>query len=236
LDFEILYQDDHLLAVNKPANILVHRTPMSRDRVFLLQALRDQLGQRLYPVHRLDRATSGVLILALNSEVAHRLNVALGQQQMKKSYLAIVRGWADDCGEIDRPVRDDARAEHRPALTHFRRLASCELPIANRRHPTSRYSLLALEPITGRRHQLRIHCERMAHPIIGDTTHGDGEHNEIFRQHLDCHRLLLHAQRLCLDHPMDPEHRLEISCPPGDEFAQAMEKTDMLPDGLVQDP
>ena len=225
--FEILYQDQQMVAVNKPANMLVHRTALSRDREFLLQGLRDQLGQRLYPVHRLDRATSGVIVMGLDSESAHELNTSFSEHRVRKRYLAIVRGWADAKGSIDRPVKDDERSEHREAKTDYERLAKCELPIANRRYPTSRYSLLALHPITGRRHQLRIHCERMAHPIIGDTTHGDGEHNKLFREHFDVHRLLLHAEAICLPHPADGQKMINITCPPTGEFLHVLKATGM---------
>jgi len=224
LSFDILFQDQYLVAARKPAGMLVHRTALSRDRTFMLQGLRNQLGKTLYPVHRLDRATSGVIVFALDSRSAHQLNRAFGEQGVGKEYLAIVRGWPPEKGEIDRPVKDDERAEHRPALTRYRRLAQCELDIPNRRYATSRYSLMSLEPVTGRRHQLRIHCERMAYPIIGDTTHGDGEHNRIFRDQLDIQRLLLHARALTLPHPVHPGHSLRISCPPGDQFAQAMDR------------
>ncbi|MCP1727714.1 tRNA pseudouridine65 synthase [Natronospira proteinivora] len=222
MNFPILYQDDYLVAARKPADILVHRTALARDRVFMLQSLRDQLGRTLYPVHRLDRATSGVIVFALDSRSAHQLNQAFSEQQVHKQYLAIVRGWPPAQGEINRPVKDDDRAEHRPALSRYRRLAQCELPVPNRRYPTSRYALLELEPMTGRRHQLRIHCERMAYPIIGDTTHGDGEHNRIFREHLGIRRLLLHARTITLPHPAESTRRLTVSCPPGDQFIDAM--------------
>lgn len=223
--FEILYQDDRVVAINKPPGMLVHRSHLSRERHVVLQALRDQLDKRLYPVHRLDRATSGVLVFALDPDTAHDLNRAFTEQTVEKTYLAIVRGWPDPGeGSVARPVRDDARDTHREALTRYKRLAMAELPIANRRHPTSRYALMALAPQTGRRHQLRIHMERIAHPVIGDTTHGDGEHNRLFRQHLATHRLMLHASFLKIPKPENFEKALAFHAPLRGEFAHALEQ------------
>lgn len=223
--FEILYRDSDLVAVNKPADMLVHRSHLSRERYVVLQGLRDQLGQRLYPIHRLDRATSGVLVFALDSDAAAILSRALSSDAARKVYLAIVRGWPNpESGRIDRPVRDDDRESYREAVTDYRCLETTELPIPNRRYPQSRYALVALSPKTGRRHQLRIHMERVAHPIVGDTTHGDNDHNRIFRDELGLKRLMLHAWRLTLPHPRIPGRELTISAPPGDRFAAALDR------------
>ncbi|MEA5445641.1 pseudouridine synthase [Gammaproteobacteria bacterium AB-CW1] len=228
MEIAILYQDEQLVAVHKPSGLLVHRSPLSRDRVYLLQTLRDQLGRRLYPVHRLDRATSGVLVFAFDAETAHALNQAFTEQRVEKTYLAIVRGWPEPPeGHIDRPVRDDDREAHREAASDYRRLATATLPVANRRYPTSRYALVGLWPKTGRRHQLRIHMERISYPIIGDTTHGDGEHNRIFREHLGLDRLMLHALSLRLPHPAEPDQILDLRAQPGDQFALALERLGM---------
>ncbi|MDQ2070008.1 pseudouridine synthase [Natronospira bacteriovora] len=221
---EILHHDQWLVAVNKPPGMLVHRSHLSRERHVILQRLRDQLGQRLYPVHRLDRATSGVLLFALDPKTANSLTTTFGEGRADKAYLAVVRGWPEpETGHIDRPVRDDARESHREARTDYRRLALVEMPFSNRRHDTSRYALMQLEPETGRRHQLRIHMERIAHPIIGDTTHGDGEHNRLFRQHLDCHRLLLHASALTLAHPVEQDKTLALQAPLRGEFSDVIQ-------------
>lgn len=227
MHFEILFQNDRLVVINKPPGILVHRSHLSRERTVVLQALRDQLAQRLYPVHRLDRATSGVLLFALDPDTAHALNQVFTAQAVEKRYLAIVRGWPDPPeGSVDRPVRDDARDSHRDALTLYRRLATAELPIANRRHQSSRYALMALTPKSGRRHQLRIHMERISHPIIGDTTHGDGEHNRLFRQHLDAHRMMLHASHLSMQDPGNSHKTLAFHAPLRGEFAHALKQLD----------
>jgi tRNA pseudouridine65 synthase len=225
MNLRILYQDRYMVAVDKPPDILVHRSALSRDRVFLLQQLRDQLGRTLFPAHRLDRATSGILLFALEAEVARQLMTAFAERRVEKHYLAVVRGWPDALGQIERPVREDRNQAHREAESRYRRLATMELPVANRRYPTSRYSLLDLEPLSGRRHQLRIHMERISHPIIGDTTHGDGEHNRIFRQHFGIRRLMLHAQRLCIEHPASGR-QLELTAAPRGDFMRLLDRFD----------
>ncbi len=207
---EILYRDEHLVAVNKPAGLLVHRSPIDRrETQFLLQLLRDQLGQRIYPIHRLDKPTSGVLVFGLSSEAAKRTAEAFAERQVRKKYLAVVRGYSAEQGTIDYPLRDepDQRAakappeEPRPARTDFRRLATVELPFPVGRYATSRYSLVEAQPLSGRRHQLRRHFKHLSHPIIGDTTHGNGEHNRFFRRQFGCRRLLLAATELSFVHP-----------------------------------
>jgi tRNA pseudouridine65 synthase len=207
---EILYLDEHLVAVNKPAGLLVHRSPIDRRETrFLLQLLRDQLGRRIYPIHRLDKPTSGVLLFGLSPEAAHRGAEAFAGRQVIKKYLAVLRGHSAEQGTIDYPLRDepDQRAakappvEARAARTDFRRLATVELPIPVGRYSSCRYSLVEAQPLSGRRHQLRRHFKHLSHPIIGDTTHGNGEHNRFFRRQFGCHRLLLAATELSLIHP-----------------------------------
>lgn len=223
---EILYRDEHLVAISKPAGLLVHRSPIDRRETrFALQILRDQLGQRVYPVHRLDKPTSGVLLFGLSSEAAHRTAEAFASRQVRKKYLAVVRGYSPEQGTIDYPLRDepDQRAakappvEARAALTDFRRLATVELPIAVGRYATSRYSLVEAQPLSGRRHQLRRHFKHLSHPIIGDTTHGNGQHNRFFRQQFDCLRLLLAATELSFIHPYS-DLPLAVQAPLGEDF------------------
>ena len=207
---EILYRDAHLVAVAKPCGLLVHRTAIDAHAVeFVVQRLRAQLGQPVYPAHRLDKATSGVLLLAL-SPAAHRLLAAAFEARaIAKRYLGIVRGWPDAGGLIEHALADvdDARAPAaataaRPACSRYRRLATAELPVRVDRYPASRYALLELEPLTGRRHQLRRHLRHLGHPLIGDTTYGQGRHNRLFRERFACHRLLLAAVELGLAHPV----------------------------------
>ena len=211
----LLYQDDWLVAVNKPSGLLVHRSWLDKAETrFAMQMTRDLIGGRhVYPVHRLDRPTSGVLLFALDPAVARTLTEAFAARQVHKEYLALVRGWAPEEGLIDYPLKEqldkiaDAMSNpDRPAqdaVTTFRRLHQVELPFAvSKKHPTSRYSLVRLFPKTGRKHQLRRHLDHLFHPIVGDTTHGDGRHNRFFREHYGCDRLLLIAHRLSFEHPV----------------------------------
>ena len=200
----ILFQDTDYVAIDKPAGLLVHRSPISRDERFALQTLRDQLGRRVYPVHRLDRATSGVLLFGLSPDAARRLVQQFEQRTIVKRYLAIARGWTDTDGVIDHPVADpEGNGIAKDARTRYRRLATVELPDAVDRYPTSRYSLVEVEPLTGRRQQIRKHFKHISHHLIGDTTHGNGRHNRYFRETFDIHGLLLMSHRLCFTHPLD---------------------------------
>ena len=207
---EILYRDDWLVAVDKPAGLLVHRSLIDKRATdFALQRVRDQLGRRVYPVHRLDRPTSGVLLFALDAGTARTLTAQFTAGQVVKTYLAIGRGYLEPAGVIDHALREeldalaDANADPnkapQTAITHFRRLATVELPYPVSRYPTVRYSLVELQPQTGRKHQIRRHLKPIFHPIIGDTTHGDGRHNQFFARHFANQRLLLAATRLQLN-------------------------------------
>jgi len=202
---KLLHIDEHYVAVAKPAGLLVHRSAMAggRPEEALVQRLRDQIGAWVYPVHRLDRPTSGVIVLGRSSEAARRLAAAFIEHTIDKRYLAVVRGYAPENAEIDAPVRDGETADSplRSARTDLWRHAQVELPIAIGRYTSARYSLIELRPHTGRWRQLRRHCAHLRHPIIGDTTHGEGRHNRLFREQFACARLLLHAARLRFIHP-----------------------------------
>jgi tRNA pseudouridine65 synthase len=232
--FEILYQDEFLVAINKPAGLLVHRSEIDRHETrFAVQLLRDQLGQKVFPVHRLDKPTAGVLVFALTSEVAKRMMTIFMSAELEKTYHAVVRGFSLENGVIDYPLFEeldkmtDRRAQQdkaaQPAITHYQRLATVELPFAVGRYPSSRYSLLKLSPKTGRKHQLRRHLKHIFHPIIGDTTHGDGKQNDFFRQKLECRQLLLAATQLSFPHPVTGE-MLKIHAPLDAGFQQIMER------------
>lgn len=210
---EILYQDKYMVAINKPSGLLVHRSPIDKHETrFALQEVRDQIGQYVYPVHRLDKLTSGVLIFALNKEVAQILSEDFRENRVKKEYIAVVRGYVALEGLIDHPLKQmlDSKAEkekgiskeEKEAQTLYERLATIELPYAVSRYPVARYSLVKLKPQTGRKHQLRRHMKHIHHHMIGDTKHGRGEHNTLFRKKFDCHRLLLHARNMQLIHPV----------------------------------
>lgn len=219
----VLYQDEDVVVVAKPAGRLVHRTALdSGNNDAVLQRVRDQIGQWLYPVHRLDRPTSGALAFALHPEAANRLAADFRSQGVAKHYLAIVRGWPPEYGVIDRSLQPDKRKAPRPSRTRFVRLATTELPIPVSRFPTTRYSLLMAAPDTGRRHQIRRHLKGIAHPVIGDTAHGDRHHNRFFREHFDSHRLLLHAWRLAFRQPATG-HWLTVTAPPPAAFERLAE-------------
>ncbi len=247
---EILYRDDSLIAIHKPAGLLVHRSPIAADAErFAVQLLRNQIGRRVYPAHRLDRGTSGVLLFALEREVAARLGALFESRQVDKRYLAIVRGHPAEQGSIDHPLvrqldpierdrgrgagRRDALAEDdeppaddsataataQPALTRYRRLAIAELPYRVDRYPSSRYALVELVPETGRRHQLRRHLKHLAHPIIGDATYGKGRHNRLFHSLFGSGRLLLACTGLAFTHPVSGA-ALRIAAPVAADFAR----------------
>ena len=208
----ILYQDDHFVAVKKPSGIMVHRSRLDpAHRTPVLQRLRDQLGRRVNPIHRLDRPTSGVLLFGFDTESTRQLSEAFAERRVQKTYWAVVRGHPKESGRVDCPVKDDGGVP-RMAVTAWRRLETVELPIPIGRYSTARYALLELQPETGRKHQLRRHCEHLRHPIIGDTTYGEGRHNRLFREHFDAHRLLLFAQRVCVPHPAGG-HMISVVAP-----------------------
>ncbi|WP_071608963.1 tRNA pseudouridine(65) synthase TruC [Entomohabitans teleogrylli] len=213
---EIIYQDRWLVAVNKPSGWLVHRSWLDRDeKVVVMQTVRDQLGQHVFTAHRLDRPTSGVLLMGLSSEVGRLLAQQFEQRQIKKRYHAIVRGWLQEEATLDYPLIEEldkiadkyARQDKtpQPAVTHYRGLAVCEMPIAVGRYASARYSLVELEPHTGRKHQLRRHLKHLKHPIIGDSKHGDLRQNRAAADHFGCHHLMLHASELALNHPVTGE-------------------------------
>ncbi|RDE52039.1 MAG: pseudouridylate synthase [Candidatus Accumulibacter meliphilus] len=252
----IIYQDQHLVAIHKPAGLLVHRSIIDRsERRFALQMLRDQLGQRVYAVHRLDKGTSGVLLFALSSAVGRALSTSFEQRQVGKNYLAVVRGHPPLAGEIDHPLRrhfdtEGARAAAaavaatnsptQDACTRYRRLATIELPHRVDRYPSSRYALIELEPLSGRRHQLRRHLKHIAHPIIGDATHGKGRHNRLFQTLFACHRLLLACTELRLAHPVTGAE-LTLRAPLANDFYRLLARLEWtaavplqwLPDGTA---
>ncbi|MGO2337022.1 tRNA pseudouridine(65) synthase TruC [Providencia sp.] len=210
---EIIYHDEYIIAINKPAGMLVHRSWIdSQETVFVMQTLRDQIGQYVYPIHRLDKPTSGVLLFALSSEVARLLSEQFENHQIEKTYHAIVRGYVTEEQKIDYPLLEeldkiaDKRATREPVLqecvTHCKPIETVECAVAIGRYDTARFSLLELKPETGRKHQLRRHMSHIRHPIIGDSKHGDLRQNRGVTEHFSVARLMLHASQLVLIHPI----------------------------------
>jgi len=239
----ILYRDEHLIAIDKPAGLLVHRSDVDRhENRFAVQLLRDQIGRRVQPVHRLDRGTSGVLLFAFDAGTTRCLGEQFERNAVRKTYLAVVRGWPPESGIVDHALsrqHDDygsalKQTEAQSAITRYQRLATAEVPYAVERFPTSRYALMALNPQTGRRHQLRRHMKHIAHPIIGDATHGKGIHNRFFQQQFGCHRLLLACVELRFLHPVSGEE-LAIQAPISDQFGVVLERLGWLDWRLHQD-
>jgi tRNA pseudouridine65 synthase len=210
---DILFEDEHIVAIHKPAGLLVHRSYLARrERFFAMQMTRDLVGCHVFPVHRLDRPTSGVLLFAKSSEVARLLCEQFADHSIKKQYLAIVRGNMHESGILDYALKqefDDLGDKHvdpnkaaQEAVTDYQPLLNAEIPFSSGRYPSSRYGLVRLSPHTGRKHQLRRHMAHLRHPIVGDTTHGDGKQNKFFREHFQVNRLWLIAKSLQFVHPV----------------------------------
>jgi len=236
---EILYQDDALIAVNKPAGLAVHRSKMvGNAEEFLIDQLREQVGGIVYLAHRLDRATSGVLLIARSSEIAASLGEQFMGRSVRKHYLAVVRGWPDpDAGLIDYPLPGSRETgPRREARTHYQRLATVEVPIELGRYPQQRYALVLAEPESGRFRQIRKHLAHIHHPIIGDCQHGRGDHNRLYKQYFHCHRMLLHAQQLRFAHPLSGSPML-IEAPLDKAYADLLARFEWaLPgEGQVQE-
>ncbi len=218
MKLDILYRDEHLVAVFKPSGLLVHRTALSRDRRFALQLVRNQVGCHIYPVHRLDRATSGLLIFGLSSEIAGLISEQIREHRVDKGYWAFVRGFVKEATTIDRPLKNAELELMQEAQTHYLPLRQLTLPVPVGKFPEARYSLVEVWPKTGRRHQIRRHLARAGYPLIGDTMHGDGRNNRVFREHCDSQRLLLESRYLRLTHPVSGEE-LTLQAPLGRDFS-----------------
>ena len=233
-ELEILYKDEHLVAINKPSGLLVHKSMIDRHEIyFAMKMLRDQIGQWVYPIHRLDKPTSGVLLFALDSDSARLMSEQFSAHNIQKTYLAVVRGYTEEKGIIDYALSEkldkiaDKKAkenkEPQEAVTEYERLDIVELPYAVGKYDRTRYSLVKLLPRTGRKHQLRRHMKHISHHILGDTKYGRGEHNKFIREQYDCHRLLLHANTLEIVHPYSGE-RLKITASPDETFKSIFDK------------
>lgn len=219
----VLYRDDYFIAIDKPSGLLVHRSPIDKHETeFAVQQLRDQIGQHVYPLHRLDRPTSGVLLFALSREVASAIGQEFMQRAVKKQYRAIVRGWLRDAGYIDYALKykwdkyaDAARRQQvppQPAATYYQSVETFCLPMPVGRYSTARFSLVDLFPVTGRKHQLRRHLVHLRHPIVGDTTHGDGKQNKFLKETFGFQNLALSCTKMSFYHPV-LNKQITISAP-----------------------
>jgi len=218
----ILHHDNSLIAINKPHDLLVHRSSIAAEvQEFALQLLRDQIGQPVYPAHRIDRKTGGVLLFALDKSTEVAMQKQFAANEVTKTYWAILRGHTPDSGEIDYALRKE-NGTLQDAFTSYKTLLRAELPVPLGKHPTSRYSLVEAQPATGRMHQLRKHFAHIFHPIIGDRTHGCNKQNKLFTQTWEMNTMLLHARTLEFTHPVSKQ-AVYIEAPVQPEFTRMMQ-------------
>jgi tRNA pseudouridine65 synthase len=224
----ILFQDEHFVAVDKPSGLLVHRSFLDKHETqFAMQTVRDQIGQHVYPVHRLDRATSGVLLFALSSDCANRMMQQFSEHKIVKRYLALSRGFAPEYKLVDKALKyqPDKKSEKwvnedkeaQDAVTEIRCLQQASLPISLGKFPSVRYSLVECFPKTGRKHQIRRHLNHLAHPIINDVNHGDNTQNHFFKAYFGYSRLMLVAKSMVFNHPYTCND-IHIEAPLGEQL------------------
>ena len=222
----VIFEDDYLVAVYKPEGLLVHKSAIDKHEThFLLQQLRDQIGAYVYPIHRLDKPTSGIVLMAKTPDVVAAIKMQMEANIAIKEYLLVCRGYSPEAGCVDhalKPINDFKRKQGKPfdrpaqdAITAFERLATLELPIAIDKYPCSRFSLVRACLLTGRKHQLRRHFKHLSHPIIGCPRYGKSAYNHYFAEHLGVARLLLHASRLQILHPKTGKPLLLLAPPQG---------------------
>lgn len=226
---EIIYQDEYLVAVNKPHGLLVHQSPIARDaEEFALQILKNQIGRFVFPCHRLDRKTGGLLLFALDKDTERQIQLLFRDNKISKKYLAIVRGHTPDFMIIDYALMKE-NGTMQDAVTHFKTLQHTEIDIPFGKHLTSRYSLVEAEPQTGRMHQLRKHFAHINHPIIGDRPHGCNKQNKLFKEKWQMDTMLLHASQLQFIHPVT-NREISLKAKPHTEFYRTAELLHILLD------
>ena len=193
---EILFDQEPLVAINKPPGLLVHRSPMARDaQFFAVQQLRNQIGRHVYPIHRLDRKTSGVLLFCTDKSLLDRYYALFRDRKVTKIYHAIVRGFTEDSARIDYALKNE-KGQIQDAVTEFKTLKRFEVDVPFGKHKTSRYSLVEIRPQTGRMHQIRKHMAHIMHPIIGDRPHGCNKQNKLWKEKWNMTEMLLHSRSL----------------------------------------
>jgi tRNA pseudouridine65 synthase len=219
--FSVLFQDEYYVAINKPPGYVVHRSPMTRNApLIVLQLLRDQLNKKVYPIHRLDRKTSGVLIFALSSESNKQLGIQFANRTIEKEYTAIVRGWTLPQGTIDYPLVNE-KLKTQDAITTYTTLEQFEIDLPFGNFKTSRYSLVKLSPKTGRMHQLRKHMAHIFHPILGDRPHGCNKQNRLWKEDFGMDTMMLHANQIKFVHPYT-DKKNQIEAPYFEEFKRVL--------------
>jgi len=222
MELEIVYQDEYLVAINKPHGLLVHRSKYADEaRVFAVQELRNQLGQHVYPCHRIDRKTGGVLLFALDQNTCGKVQQQFMDNRVAKTYLAIVRGYSPESGEINYPLINESGKEQ-DAITLYETIKQTELEVPFGRFPTSRYSLIKAYPKTGRMHQIRKHMAHIFHPIIADRPHGCNKQNRLFKEKWAMDTMMLHALQLEINHPINQE-RITINASLQTEFQRMLQ-------------
>ena len=208
MSLEIIFEDDYFICVNKPNNMLVHHAHHSRnvaDETSLLQLILDETSLKVYPIHRLDRKTSGIILLAKETQYVSKFQDLFTNNEIQKTYYGVVRGYAPETKTIDSPVKGRDANVHKEALTHLKTLENITLDIPVKPYDSSRYSLIELSPKTGRMHQLRVHTNKISHPLIGDPKYGDKNHNIMFDEKFGWKNMFLHAGKLEFLHPFTTE-------------------------------
>lgn len=230
---EILFQDKHLVAVNKPAGLLVHRTHLAKDEEdAVVQRLRDQTGKWVFPVHRLDRGTSGVLVMAFSPDVARQLSIQFAESKTQKIYHCLVRGFCEENGVINYPLaklneqkgrsRFKIEGTEKEAETHFTLMAHYQLPVPVSRYGSMRLSWIEVVPKQGRKHQIRRHFKHLLNPLVGDSCYGCRHINKVAKEIWpEDFRLMLHASSLEFKHPIT-EQQLILEAPVSEKITNIL--------------
>lgn len=226
MTLSVIYEDEFVICVNKPNNCVVHHAYHSRnvaEELSLLQRIENQCDLKVYPIHRLDRKTSGIILLAKKKEFVATFQELFTKNEIQKTYFGVVRGFAPEFKEIDSPVKGRDANVHKDAFTTLKTLQTIALNIPVKPYDSSRYSLVKLTPKTGRMHQLRIHCNKISHPLLGDPKYGDKNHNTMFAENFGWDTLFLHAGKLEFKHPISNEN-LSLSASFSKNWLEAFEK------------
>jgi tRNA pseudouridine65 synthase len=226
MDLEIIFEDAYLICVNKPNNMLVHHAHHSRnvaDEIALLQLIQEEKGIKVYPIHRLDRKTSGIILLAKETSKVSKFQELFTNNEIEKTYYGVVRGFSPDFKTIDSPVKGRDANVYKEALTYLKTLEQIVLNIPVKPYDSSRYSLVELKPKTGRMHQLRVHTNKISHPLIGDIKYGDKNHDVMFDENFGWKNMFLHAGKLEFIHPFS-EEKLTLKAPFPKDWISLFEK------------